>query len=136
MDIRFYAMLRPIVGGKMVSLDLPDGSTARDVLVTVGKRYPEIDRLIWDANGGLGDYIKVFVDGRDIRYLQNLTPSSPRTPRSMSSRRPRGAEPVARATRRTGRNRPFVCVIVAAVTRPAIRPFRSLTTPLFQPRRR
>jgi molybdopterin synthase sulfur carrier subunit len=71
-DIRFYAMLRPIVGGKMVSLDLPDGSTARDVLETVGKRYPEIDRLIWDANGGLGDYIKVFVDGREIRYLQNL----------------------------------------------------------------
>jgi molybdopterin synthase sulfur carrier subunit len=71
-DIRFYATLRPIVGGKMISLDLPNGSTARDVLVTVGKRYPEIDRLIWDANGGLGDYIKVFVDGREIRYLQNL----------------------------------------------------------------
>lgn len=72
MDVLFYATLRQIVGGKLVSLDLPAGATVRDVLAAAGARFPRLNELIWTADGQLGDYIKVFVDGREIRHLQSL----------------------------------------------------------------
>jgi len=71
-DVRFYATLRPIVGGRMVCLDLPGGSTVRDLLDAACERFPALAPLIWTEDGELGDYIKVFVDGREIRYLQML----------------------------------------------------------------
>lgn len=72
MDVRFYATLRPIVGGKVVSFDLPEGSTTKDLLKAACERFPALAPLIWTDGGDLGEYIKVFVDGRDIRYLQML----------------------------------------------------------------
>ena len=34
--------------------------------------------LLWTPDGGLSDYIKVFVDGREMRHLQGLaTPVPP-----------------------------------------------------------
>lgn len=77
-DVSFYATLRAIVGTKHVTFDLPEGATAGSLLHAVGKRYPEIDALLWTPDGGLADYIKVFVDGREIRHLEHLaTPIPP-----------------------------------------------------------
>lgn len=78
MDVRFYATLRPIVGGKLVTMDLHEGATAGDVLKEATARWPELGRLIWTEAGELGEYIKVFVDGREIRHLRMLnTPVPP-----------------------------------------------------------
>lgn len=72
MDVNFYATLRPIVGGKRVTFDLPGGATVRDLLRCAEARYPALTPLLWQPDGTLGDYIRVFVDGREIRYLQGL----------------------------------------------------------------
>jgi sulfur-carrier protein len=72
MDVRFYATLRPIAGGKLVSFDIGDGATARDVLEAACERFPALAPLIWTAEGELGEYIKMFVDGREIRHLKML----------------------------------------------------------------
>jgi len=78
MDVRFYATLRPMVGGKTVHLELADDATVRDLLNTITALFPKLGPLIWTAEGKLGEYIKVFVDGREIRYLQMLeTPVPP-----------------------------------------------------------
>ncbi|GIW19028.1 MAG: molybdopterin synthase sulfur carrier subunit [Tepidiforma sp.] len=78
MRVNFYATLRPLAGGKTVEFDLPPGATAGDLLRAVGDRFPEIRALLWTETGELGDYIKVFVDGREIRHLQLLaTPVPP-----------------------------------------------------------
>lgn len=78
MRVNFYATLRPLAGGKTVEFDLPAGATAGDLLRAVGERFPPIAELIWTPAGELGDYIKVFVDGREIRHLQLLdTPVPP-----------------------------------------------------------
>lgn len=69
MDVLFYATLREIVGGKTVAFDLPPDTTVREVLAAAGDRFPRLNELIWTADGQLGDYIKVFVDGREIRHL-------------------------------------------------------------------
>ncbi len=78
MRVNFYATLRPLAGQKTVEFDLPPGSTAGDLLRAVGERFPPIGALLWTETGELGDYIKVFVDGREIRHLQLLaTPVPP-----------------------------------------------------------
>ncbi|HET7737134.1 MAG TPA: ubiquitin-like small modifier protein 1 [Tepidiformaceae bacterium] len=77
MDVSFYATLRAIVGTKHVTFDLPEGATAGSLLHAVGERYPDINALLWTADGGLADYIKVFVDGREIRHLDHLATPIP-----------------------------------------------------------
>lgn len=78
MDVAFYATLRQVVGTKTVAFDLASGATVRSLLDEVTRRFPPLGGLIWKPDGSLGDYIKVFVDGREIRHLQMLdTPVSP-----------------------------------------------------------
>jgi molybdopterin synthase sulfur carrier subunit len=78
MEVRFYAMLREAVGGKMAVFDLPAGATAKTLLDAASQRFPPLATLIWDSNGDLGAYVKVFVDGREIRNLDGIhTPVPP-----------------------------------------------------------
>jgi sulfur-carrier protein len=72
MDVRFYATLRTVVGGKLVAFDLADGITVHGLLDAVCERFPALKPLVWTPDGQLGDYIKVFVNGREIRHLQLL----------------------------------------------------------------
>lgn len=78
MDVHFYATLRQVVGGKTIDFELPDGATVRDLLETSSRRFPALGPLIWKSEGVLGDYIKVFVNGREIRHLQMLETVLPR----------------------------------------------------------
>ena len=72
MEVRFYATLRPIVGGKRIDVALNGDRTAHGLLRQLSATYPELDALLWEPDGGLRDYIKVFVDGREIRHLAGL----------------------------------------------------------------
>ena len=72
MDVSFYATLRQIAGTKHVAFDLEEGATARRLLDAAGERFPELRALIWQPDGSLSDYVKVFVDGREIRHLRGL----------------------------------------------------------------
>lgn len=79
MEVRFYATLRPIVGGKLVVFDLPADTSVRTLLNSATDRFPELGPLIWKADGELGEYLKVFVDGREIRHLAMLETALPAT---------------------------------------------------------
>lgn len=70
MKVQVYATLRPIVGGKQMPL-IPDvGETVRAYLTRVTEAYPQLARLVWTEDGGLTDYLKVFINGRDARVLE------------------------------------------------------------------
>lgn len=71
-DVCFYATLRQIVGAKRVAFELPANITVKDVLHAAEQRFPALSPLLWEADGGLSDYIKVFVDGREMRHLGGL----------------------------------------------------------------
>ena len=78
MDVAFYATLRQVVGQKTIAVDLSPEATVKSLLDEVTRRFPPLGTLIWQPDGSLGDYIKVFVDGREIRHLQMLdTPVPP-----------------------------------------------------------
>ncbi len=72
MDVRFYATLRDITGARRVDLALPPGSTVRELLNAATARFPALAPVAWTPGGELSDFIKVFVDGREIRYLDGL----------------------------------------------------------------
>ena len=77
MEVKVYATLRPIVGGRSVTLEPGDSvpasdcaiTTIRDVLHQLIGRFPDL---------AVRPYVAVMVDGRDIRHTGGLdTPVPP-----------------------------------------------------------
>jgi molybdopterin converting factor small subunit len=48
-----------------------EGETVREVLETVGERYPALGSRIWE-NGDVAEYVNVYLDGEDVRTLGGL----------------------------------------------------------------
>lgn len=76
--VRLYASLRELAGDRTVEVPLPDGATVWDVLIRLIELRPGLASHVLDGEGQVLRYVGVFVDGRDIRYLQGLdTPVRP-----------------------------------------------------------
>ncbi|MCX7790654.1 MAG: MoaD/ThiS family protein [Chloroflexaceae bacterium] len=69
MHINFYATLRPIVGGRTVEFDVPEGITVRELVDIVVTRFPPLRRELLNEQGMLYPHVHVFVNGRDAPYL-------------------------------------------------------------------
>ncbi len=66
LTLRLAAPLRPHVNGeKSVPIE---GRTLAEVVANIQARYPALAERVL-ANGGFGDFVTVFVDGEDVRYL-------------------------------------------------------------------
>lgn len=77
MEVRFYATLRPLVGGRSVVIDdaCDTVGAALDALVT---RFPDLRERLLADDGAVRPFVAVMVNGRDIRHLQALdTPLPP-----------------------------------------------------------
>lgn len=72
MKVSFYATLRAITGGKVVQVSRAEGTTIRDVLNEVIARFPPLQEELFNERGELHNYVHVFVNGRDVRYLSTL----------------------------------------------------------------
>ncbi len=71
MEVRLYATLRPIVGGR--TAEVPDHcATIGDVLTALSADYPDLAPHLLDDEGAVRQYVAVMVDGRDIRHLDGL----------------------------------------------------------------
>ena len=81
MKVNFYADLRPLAGGKTVSVDLKTPMTARQVLESITLTRPALAKKIWQSSGVLFDHIHVFINGRQSIFLpQGMeTPLEPAT---------------------------------------------------------
>jgi molybdopterin synthase sulfur carrier subunit len=62
--------LRPHTGGQ-ARVDA-QGATVGAVLNDLGARFPDFQKRIFDANGQLQQYVNVYVNNEDIRYLDDL----------------------------------------------------------------
>lgn len=71
MEVRFYATLRDIVGGRSVEVELDAGDTVNGMLERLFERYPDLEPEILD-NGELRHAVNIFVNGRSVRYLDGL----------------------------------------------------------------
>ena len=72
MQVRHYATLRPIVGKSSVMLDSGPGSTVRAMLDELVTRWPDLKSKLFKTETELHPSIHVFLNGRDMRYLDGL----------------------------------------------------------------
>ncbi|OGO65517.1 MAG: hypothetical protein A2030_10890 [Chloroflexi bacterium RBG_19FT_COMBO_50_10] len=72
MQVKLYASLRQASGIKMMDVDIQYGSTIRDVLVEVTRRYPVLVKFVWKEQGELAEFAHVFLNGENIRHLAGL----------------------------------------------------------------
>lgn len=77
MQVRLYATLRPIVGQSTVSLEHGPGSTVRELLDELTTRWPGLKDKLFRNENELHPSIHVFLDGRDVRYLDGLDMTIP-----------------------------------------------------------
>jgi len=71
--IRLYATLRTRAGGaRDVEVGWGPGTSVGDVIRDLLARKPELEGCIVGADGRVVPYVSVFIDGRDIRYLDGL----------------------------------------------------------------
>ncbi|MFP8876818.1 MAG: ubiquitin-like small modifier protein 1 [Myxococcota bacterium] len=78
MRVSFYATLRPIVGGRSVEVPLDEGATVRELVDALASRWPGLSEQLFDEEGGLSRRVNVFVEGRDILWLDGVeTPLQP-----------------------------------------------------------
>ena len=50
-----------------------DASTVKEVIEKLESRYPGIRNSVCDEAGGLRRFINIYVDGEDVRFLENLS---------------------------------------------------------------
>jgi MoaD family protein len=50
-----------------------EAGTVQQVIETLESRFPGIRNSICDNTGGLRRFINIYVDGEDVRFLENLS---------------------------------------------------------------
>jgi len=64
------APLRKYTGGaEIVEVD---AGNVEEVIERLETRFPGIRNSVCDASGGLRRFINIYVDGEDVRFLENL----------------------------------------------------------------
>ncbi len=72
--VNLYATFRDLAGKSQ--LEVP-GATVEEVLANLVRAYPALKEELFEGEG-LAERVSVFLEGRDVRYLQGLaTPLSP-----------------------------------------------------------
>ena len=70
--VRLYASLRELAGERDIDVALPEGATIGDLLNRLVELRPNLAHRLLDADGNIPRHVNVFVNGRDIRYLNGL----------------------------------------------------------------
>lgn len=73
--VKAFATIRDVVGEfGIVSIELPEEATIKDLLETLLKRFGEGVKIqVLDSNGLPRKTVKIFVNGRDIEFLNGLS---------------------------------------------------------------
>ena len=77
MEVRVYATLRPIVGGRSVSLPDRAGATVGGVIDDLIERFPALRERLLSDEGDVRPYVAVMLDGRDVRHVGGLAAAVP-----------------------------------------------------------
>ncbi len=69
MVITFHATLRAIVGARTVVVELPPRASVQTLIETLDARWPALHEHLFSEDGGLSRRVNVFVNGRNVRWL-------------------------------------------------------------------
>lgn len=72
-EVRYYAILRELAGKRFERVVLPNGSSVRDVIDLLVKRYgEEFERYIYDSEKRLRGYLSYMLNGVNINSLKGF----------------------------------------------------------------
>ncbi len=71
MQVKFFATLRDIAGGKVVEIPLDHGVTAKEVLEAIIIKFPDMEKELLQEDGRLFGHVHFFVNGRDVQFLED-----------------------------------------------------------------
>ena len=71
MQVNFYATYRQIVGKKTVEIPLDEGATLSQLVENLVGDYPALRSEWLDDQGHLYGHVHLFVNGRDLPFLEN-----------------------------------------------------------------
>lgn len=78
MNIRFYATLRPLVGGRSVEFPVAEGEPVGSMLRRLVAAYPGLEGELLTPDGeALLPHVQVFLEGRSVRDLQGMATPLP-----------------------------------------------------------
>lgn len=65
--VKFYGIIRDVVDGPQVEMQLPQGSTVIDLIRSLADRYGQkfVERVM-TSQGGLKTYVKVFINNQEV----------------------------------------------------------------------
>ena len=69
-QVRIPTPLRKYTGG--AEAVTAEGATIAAIVADLDKRHPGIRERICDESGAVRRFVNIFVNGEDIRFLQNL----------------------------------------------------------------
>ena len=69
MQVRFFADLRQIVGGRDFDVPVPEGATVRDLAEELVRRWPALREHLFTDEGTGSPRVAIYVDGRNVRWL-------------------------------------------------------------------
>ena len=69
-QVRIPTPLRKYTGG--AEAVQAEGTTVASLVADLDKRHPGIRERICDESGAVRRFVNIFVNGEDIRFLQNL----------------------------------------------------------------
>jgi molybdopterin synthase sulfur carrier subunit len=72
-EVRFYATLRPLAGGRSLTVALPEPATVQALVEAVVAQRPALAEVLLDPHGVVPRGIHVFVNGRGAAYLPEGT---------------------------------------------------------------
>ncbi len=70
MRCKLYANYRLIAGTKIIEVDLPDGSTVRQLINAVIDQRPVLRPHWLDATGDIHSHVHIFINGHDLRMME------------------------------------------------------------------
>ncbi len=72
MQVKIFATLRPLVGSSILELETGPGDTVNQALGETVQRWPQLRDELLGADGQISERIHIFLNGRDVRYLDGL----------------------------------------------------------------
>jgi len=72
MQIRIFATLRQLTGQAAVEVQAGSGDSVRLALDQLVAQHPILKDKVWDERGDLSSTVNVFVNGRNIIWLDGL----------------------------------------------------------------
>jgi len=72
MEVKIYATLRTIVGGKSITLNGGPELTVGEMIEQMFETYPAMRKELLRSDGEMHSAFHFFINGRDARYLNGL----------------------------------------------------------------